>query len=142
MTISIINQNSYGMIINLTFQINHAGLIVCLSIVQDCIDHWHAYSHVLYCLLLLGSMHNLHFISPMRTIFIHVISFTSPKLDGLLSWPLSQGIYHFLITLIWFPLLVCLRSIPYERWLESFLPLIHLSFCWLHLHASFLSLGG
>ena len=116
------------MIINLTFHFNHVGLIVYLPIVQGCIDPWHGSTHILYCLLFIDVMCSLHFISLVRTIFIHVISFTSPTLYGMLSWPLSQGICHFLITLRWFPLLMCLISIPYERWLEPFLPIIHIVF--------------
>ena len=127
MTSSIINQNSYGMIINLTFHFNYVGLIVCLSIVEGCIDPCYAFAHVLYYLLL-DTMHSPHLISSVRTIFIHVISLTSQTLYALLFWPLSKGICHFLITLRWFPLLICLRSIPYERWFEYFLPLIHVYF--------------
>jgi hypothetical protein len=125
---SIINQSSYGLSINLTFYFNHVGLIICLSIVQGCIVPWHASTHVPYFLLFLNVMHSPHLISLVRTIFIHVISFTSLTLYGLFSWPISQGIYHFFITLRWFPLLMCLRTITNERWLKSFLPLIHISF--------------
>jgi hypothetical protein len=40
----------------------------------------------------------------------------------------SQGICHFLIALRWMPFLMCLRTIPYKRWLKLFLPLINVSF--------------
>jgi len=116
------------MIINITFHFDHVGSIVCLSIFQGCIDPRHDFSHFLYCLLLLDAMYNIHIISLVRTIFIHVIFLTYPKIYGMIPWPISQGLHHFLITLRWLPLLICLRSISDKMWLESFLPLIHISF--------------
>ena len=48
MTSSKINQNSYGMIINLTFYLNHVGLVVCLYVFQGCINPWHDFSHIIH----------------------------------------------------------------------------------------------
>jgi hypothetical protein len=77
MTSSKINQNIYGMIINISFHLNNVGLTIFVSICQGYVDPLHAPTHVLYCLLLLDSMHNPHLISSVRKIFVHVIFLTS-----------------------------------------------------------------
>jgi hypothetical protein len=125
---SIINQNSYGLIINLTSHFNHVGLIVFLSTVEGFINPWNAPPHVFHYIIFLKVMPIHHPISFMGTIYIHVVSFTSPILYGLLSWPFTQGISHIGLILCSLPLPICLRIIPEERCLESFLPLIHISF--------------
>jgi hypothetical protein len=84
MTSSLINQNSYGMIINLTFHLNHVGLIFYFPIVQGCISPWHSSTHIFHYIKLLDVMYSPHPLSLVRTIFVHVVSFTSPTLYGLL----------------------------------------------------------
>jgi hypothetical protein len=128
MTSPIIYPNKYRMIINITFHFNHVGLIVCLSIIQGCLYPLHTLAHVFHYIHILKFVDDPHPFSLVRTIFIHVFSFTSPTLYELLSWPLPHGIYHLRFILCWIPLLMCLGFVPKEIYLRSFLPLIHLAF--------------
>jgi hypothetical protein len=123
---SRINQNRYGLMINITFYLDHVGLVGYLSIVQGCINPWHALSHIVHYICFMNFMHIPHLISLVRKIFVLMFSFTSPTPYAMLSWNFTHKLCHFMFTLCWVSLLICLRYVLNEAFLESFLPLIHL----------------
>ena len=92
------------MVGNNTFHLHHLSLVVNLSIIQSCINLWHAPSHISDCGSLLDVVDPPIVLLPMWTVPQHMFVSMAPTFQGFslcvvnLTWGYSKG---FSSTLKW-----------------------------------------
>jgi len=112
------------MVVNITFHFNHRGLILCLRVVQGCVDPEYSTAHVLHCFILLNIVDSSHFVISVGAISVPMVSFTTPTFHWWRSWHLPTHFNLPGLSKRW----LSLRTVSKKGWLSSLLPLIHLEF--------------
>ena len=97
MTCSRIDQNWNALIMDHTFDFNHIRLMICLLMVQRCINSGHTSGCILYCIFLLNVMCSHCVVSLLREKPLEVISSTSPTFNRL-PFPYSLRLGNLAVT--------------------------------------------
>jgi hypothetical protein len=108
------------MVIDHTFNFNHARLIFFLLVVQGCVDPGYSTSHVFHYFNFLNIMDNSHFSIFVGAVSVLMVSLKAPTMNGCLPWPLFPYASHSQLSKRW----LSLRTIYEKGRFFSLLPLL------------------